>query len=407
MSRKQLIVLSLGGTITMMPQAEGGIAPKLGAADLVASVPDLAAVAEIEAESPSRLPSPSLTPVHLVAVAQRIAAAFDRGADGAVVIQGTDTIEESTFLLDLLVPGDRPVAVTGAMRGADAPGADGPANLLAAARVAASEEARGLGALAVLNYDIHAARFVQKSHTTLPSAFSSPMVGPIGAVAEGQPRVFVRVERRPVLPVADGPPAPVALLRWAMGDDGRMLGALPGLGYAGAVIEGMGAGHVPADAAEAVGALAARMPVVLASRSVAGPVFTSTYGYPGGEIDLIRRGAIPAGILSGLKARLLLGLALRRGGGREAAAAARPPRPPSPRTCKRVHGRPPPRRLAARRHARRRAGDRAGTRRATTTAPSPSPTRTTSSPARTATTRAASSSPGGPPPTIRRPDWRG
>ena len=96
------------------------------------------------------------------------------------MIQGTDTIEESAFLLDLLVDSDKPVVITGAMRGADAPGADGPANLLSAAIVAAAPESRGLGTLAVLNYDIHAARFVQKSHTALPSAFLSPLVGPIG-----------------------------------------------------------------------------------------------------------------------------------------------------------------------------------------------------------------------------------
>jgi L-asparaginase len=319
---KRLLMLSLGGTITMVPSAGGGIAPKLGAAELVASVPDLATVARIEAESAARLPSPSLTPGILVEVAQRIEAAFADGVDGAVVIQGTDTIEESAFILDALVPGDKPVVMTGAMRGADAPGADGPANLLAAARVAVSGTARGLGALAVLNYDIHAARFVQKTHTTLPSAFASPLVGPIGAVAEGRPRIHARVARLPVLPAADGAPAPVALVTWAMGDDGRVLAALPGLGYAGAVIAGMGAGHVPADAADAVGALAARIPVVLASRSAAGPVFTSTYGYAGGEIDLMGRGLISAGMLTALKARLLLGLALRDGGGRDAAARA-------------------------------------------------------------------------------------
>jgi L-asparaginase len=312
-------MLSLGGTITMVPSAGGGIAPKLGAAELVASVPELASVARIESESAARLPSPSLTPAILVDVARRIEAAFANGVDAAVVIQGTDTIEESAFLLDVLVGGDRPVVMTGAMRGADAPGADGPANLLAAARLAASDTARGLGTLVVLNYDIHAARFVQKTHTTLPSAFASPLVGPIGAVAEGRPRIHARVDRLPVLPAADGPPAPVALVTWAMGDDGRVLQALPGLGYRGAVIAGMGAGHVPAEAAEAVGALAAHMPVVLASRSAAGPVFTGTYGYPGGEIDLIARGAIPAGMLGALKARLLLGLALRGSSARDAA----------------------------------------------------------------------------------------
>jgi L-asparaginase len=287
---------------------------------LVASVPALAEAAQIEARSPFRLPSPSLTPANLVEVALVIEASFAAGFDGAVVVQGTDTIEESAFILDLLVGGDLPVVMTGAMRGADAPGADGPANLLAAARVAASPEARGLGALVVLNYDIHAARFAQKSHTALPSAFASPLVGPIGVVAEGRPRFFARVGRNPVLAAADGPPAPVALVKVPMGDDGRLFGGLPGLGYAGAVVEGMGAGHVHADVAPLLGELARRIPVVLAARPTAGPVFSATYGYPGGEIDLIRRGLVPGGYLTGLKARLLLGLALR--GGREAGAAA-------------------------------------------------------------------------------------
>jgi L-asparaginase len=114
----------------------------------------------------------------------------------------------------------------------------------------------------------------------------------------------------------------VALVKAAMGDDGRLLAALPGLGYAGVVIEGMGAGHVPADVAPLVGDLAAKIPVVLASRAMTGPVFTKTYGYPGAEIDLIKRGVQPAGYLSGLKARLLLGLVLRSKKGAAAVAEA-------------------------------------------------------------------------------------
>jgi len=322
MKRPRVLVLSLGGTITMVPSEGGGIAPKLGAAELVASVPALAEVAEIEARSPFRLPSPSLGADQVVAVAQEIVADFAAGFDGAVVVQGTDTIEETAFLLDVLVPGDKPVVITGAMRGADAPGADGPANLLSACILAASAEARGLGTLAVLNYDIHAARFVQKSHTALPSAFLSPLVGPLGAMIERRPQIYARVARAPSLDADLGAPLPVALLKWAMGDDGRLAEAVPDLGYAGLVIEGMGAGHVPAAAAPLLGAVAARIPVVLASRAMTGPVFTGTYGYAGGEIDLIARGLIPAGHLSGLKARLLLGLALRGGGGAAAAEAA-------------------------------------------------------------------------------------
>ena len=323
MPSPRLLFLSLGGTITMVPAASGGIAPKLGAAELVASVPALAEVGDIEARSPFRLPSPSLTMANLVDVAGEIERGFASGFDGAVVIQGTDTIEESAFLLDLLVDSDKPVVVTGAMRGADAPGADGPANLLAAAKVAASADSRGLGTLVVLNYDIHAARFVQKSHTALPSAFLSPLVGAIGVVAEGRPRFYVRVARNPSLPIVGGAPAPIALVKIPMGDDGRQLATLPGLGYAGAVIEGMGAGHVHADVAPMLGDLAAKIPTVLASRAMTGPVFSATYGYPGGEIDLIKRGLVPAGYLSGLKARLLLGLALRTRPGDVGAVFAR------------------------------------------------------------------------------------
>lgn len=322
MKRPRLLFLSLGGTITMVQNNSGGIAPKLGASELIASVPALAEVADIEAHSPFRLPSPSLTLENLVEVARLITEGFAAGIDGAVVIQGTDTIEESAFLLDLLVDAAKPVVVTGAMRGAEAPGADGPANLLAAARVAAAPEARGLGTLVVLNYDIHAARFVQKSHTTLPSAFESPQSGRLGLVAEGRPRFFARVLPTPRYAVGDGPPPPIALVKCAMGDDGRQLSTIPDLGYAGMVLEGMGAGHVLASVAPIVGAVAAKIPVVLASRLTTGPVFTQTYGYDGSEIDLIKRGVIPAGYLSGLKARLLLGLVLRRDRGSVAEAFA-------------------------------------------------------------------------------------
>jgi len=314
MTLPRLLFLSLGGTITMVPDAGGGITPQLGAAELVASIPELAKVAQIEARSPMRLPSPSLSLANLVDVAREVEEGFRQGVDGAVVIQGTDTLEESAFLLDLLVPGDKPVVVTGAMRGADAPGADGPANLLAAALVATSQEARGQGVFVVLNYDIHAARFVQKMHTTHPSAFESPLTGPLGVVAEGRPRFYTRVDRKPCLPIALGAPPPVPLIRIAMGSEGRFLNALPDLGYKGLVVEGLGAGHVPADMAAVMGEISARIPVALASRCAAGPVFTSTYGYPGGEIDLVRRGLIPSGFLTGLKARLLLGLALRSDG---------------------------------------------------------------------------------------------
>jgi L-asparaginase len=310
----RLLVLSLGGTITMTGGGTGGIQPKLGAADLVAAVPALADIAEIEARSPFRLGSSSLTIENVAGVAGAIRDGFAEGFDGAIVIQGTDTIEETAFALDLLIEDEQPVVVIGAMRGAEAPGADGPANLYAAALVATDPQASGLGTLVVLNDEIHAARFVRKAHTALTSTFVSPFLGPLGLVAEGRARLLARIAPTPKLPVpADAVLPPVALLKFAMGDDGRLVRALPGLGFKGAVLEGMGAGHVPGVIADMVGELAGAMPVVLASRTLGGPVFTRTYGYPGSEIDLLGRGLIPAGLLQGPKARLLLTFALAAG----------------------------------------------------------------------------------------------
>ena len=314
MTLPRILLLSLGGTITMTRSGEGGIVPTLTAADLAASVPGLAAVAAVETLSPLRRPSAGLTLDDLIGVAHTLNDRLAGGLDGAVVIQGTDTIEETAFVLDSLVAGDKPVVVTGAMRGPESAGADGPGNLLAAAIVAGSAAARGLGVLAVLNDEIHAARLVQKAHTALPSAFRSPLAGPVGLVIEGEARIFLRPGRGPVLTESlREEPAPVALLKMGIGDDGRLLAALPGLGFRGVVIEGMGAGHVPEALAETVSALVERIPVVLASRAETGPVFSRTYGYPGGEIDLLARGALSAGILSGVKARLLLQILLRAG----------------------------------------------------------------------------------------------
>lgn len=314
MARPKLLLVSLGGTITMTPGHGGGIAPTLSGDDLVRAAPALEDIAVIETASPFRLPSASLTIADLHTVAELLKRELGGDSAGAIVVQGTDTIEETAFVLDLLVGGEKPVVVTGAMRGADAPGADGPANLLAAARTAVSPQARGLGVLVVLNDTIHAARFVQKTSTFLPNAFVSLGRGPLGEVVEGEARIAMRIRRRPVLEgVAADADQPVALVTVGLADDGRLLGALPGLGYRGAVIEAMGAGHVPSVMVSPLAELAGAIPVVLSSRVASGSVFTRTYGFPGSEIDLVERGLIAGGAVGGIKARLLLSLLLAAG----------------------------------------------------------------------------------------------
>ena len=138
---------------------------------------------------------------------------------------------------------------------------------------------------------------VQKTHTALPDAFRAPGAGPVGLVAEGRLRVLARpVRALPAVAMPRGREIPaVALLRVGLDDDGRILEALPALGFAGVVIEGMGAGHVPARWADLVSRAVELMPVVLASRVAAGPVFERTYGFAGSETDLLARGVVRAG----------------------------------------------------------------------------------------------------------------
>ena len=323
MSLPRVLVVSLGGTITMTSSAAGGITPTLTAEHLISSVPQLAAVASLEAVTKFSLPGASLSVDKLAEVAALLREQFAQGVDGAVVVQGTDTIEDTAFVLDLLTDGSRPVVVTGAMRGPQAPGADGPANLLAAVTVAGDQRLIGHGVTVVLNDEIHAARWVQKCHTGLTSAFESPGTGRMGVVVEGRVELLMRPPT--ALPRVTAPlsqPNRVAQVSLGLGEEGWLLPALSGLGYRGAVVEGMGAGHVPAAAVPALAALMTQMPVVLCTRVRAGRVFRKTYGFPGSEMDLIARGLIPCGHLSAGKARLMLSLLLASGADDTAIRAA-------------------------------------------------------------------------------------
>jgi L-asparaginase len=312
-----ITVISIGGTIAMTPvEAGDGVAPSLGAADLLREVPGLDRVARLNAVGFRRLPGAHLELADVIELAGRIEREVERGA-GVVVTQGTDTLEEVAYALDLLLSPQRPVVVTGAMRNPSVLSPDGPANLSAAVRVAASPDAIGTGVLVVMDDEIHSARLVQKSHSSGLGAFSS-FPGPIGWLSEGRVSIVLR-------PVGDGQiavppdrdPPPVALLTASLADDGRLLDRLHGAGYAGAVIEALGGGHLPAPMAERAAALAERMPVVFSTRVGSGEVLRQTYDFPGSEVDLIRRGLIPSGALDGPKARVMLILSLLAGLDRE------------------------------------------------------------------------------------------
>ncbi len=314
-----LAIGAMGGTIAMTPAAPNApVRPGLDAHALVAAAPGLADLAELRVENICNIPSPSITVAEVVRALNFARRSLAAGAVGVLLTHGTDNLEETAYLLDLLWDDDDPIVVVGAMRSAMVPGADGPANLMAAALTASSSDARGLGVLTCLNDTVHLASRVTKSSSMAMETFDSPGFGPVGRVVEGAfRRRWGMVSARPVaLPVPTAGPIDVALLETAFGEDGRIITAVHRAGYRGIVVAGSGVGHMSASAADAVSvAIADGVTVVVASRTSSGGTATAIYGYAGSEADLIERGAIMAGELSPRKARLLLHVLLDAGWG--------------------------------------------------------------------------------------------
>jgi len=307
-----VVVVSTGGTITMRPEpGTGKLVPILSGDELVESLgwPE---APPLELDDFLSVPSFDVHGELALSLARRVAGhAAHPGARGVVVPHGTDTMEESVYLVDRLLDADTPVVFTGAQRGADQPDADGPRNLRDAIRLAASEDARGLGALVVFAGDIHAAREVRKVHTSALRAFDSPGYGPIGHV-DGVVLSLRRSPRRaPALPLPERL-AKVDLHRLYAGSDGRFVRHSLETGAEAVVLEGTGRGNANDQVVEAVrDASAQGIPVVVCSRCIAGRV-EPVYGRGGGR-DLEEAGALFAGDLAGPKVRVLLQIALGSG----------------------------------------------------------------------------------------------
>lgn len=310
MSLPAVAIGALGGTIAMTSTDGSGVVPTLSAAALAGAVPDLADVAQVRVETLAMVPSGSLDEVMVLSALRWARDAVAAGAAGVVLTQGTDTLEESAYLLDLFWDLPEPLVVTGAMRSPQVPGADGPANLLAAVRCATASDSRDRGVLVVLADEIHVARRVAKADSMSTGAFRSPVFGPVGRCVEAGvayadlPGRLAPALPLPVLDPTRGPRVP--LLTTYLGDRGDLLELVRTSGVDGVVIAGFGAGHVSAAMAEVVGRVAGEVPVLLASRTGAGPIARTTYAYPGSEVDLLARGALGTGWLAPVKARLLL-----------------------------------------------------------------------------------------------------
>jgi L-asparaginase len=309
-------VITTGGTIAMRHDASaGGAIPALRSEDFLKQLPQ--DVRAVDIEEYCNLPSAHLTVDTIWGLRTRVAELVeDDEVQGVVVTHGTDTMEETAYLLDLTVDTDKPIALTGAMRTASDVGYEGMANLLATIRVAASDTARGLGALVVMNQEIHAARQVSKTHTQSLDTFKSLGLGPLGRV-DGDKVVLDRRVARQHIPCSRLN-QDVYLVKLAVGMDVAFLRQLMARRAAGVIIEALGGGRVPPPWMPTIReAVQQGMVVVIASRCPSGRVYDA-YGYEGAYRDLDRAGVVFAEGVNGQKSRIMLMVALGEDRDREA-----------------------------------------------------------------------------------------
>lgn len=308
-------MLFTGGTISMkFDAAAGGAVPALSADEILEAARGIRDIAPLETEQWGRYPGPHMTVERQWALRGRIAELLAREDIGGVVVtHGTDSLEETAYLVARSTASEKPVVFTGAMRSASDLGWDGPANLVDAVTIAAAPAARGTGVTVTFNGRIFAALDEAKTHTHLLDAFESPGLGPLGVVDEGQVlfRRAVLAAPRPLMPAA--PATPVDLVTAYAGADARLVDAARESGAKGLVVAAMGRGNVPPEMVPGIErAIAAGLPVVITSRAQRGRV-GMTYGYPGGGRRLAEMGCWFAGPRRPTQARVDLMLALGAG----------------------------------------------------------------------------------------------
>jgi L-asparaginase len=307
------VMLATGGTIAMKndPVSHAPV-PAVSGEELLASVPQINEVAHMEVKNLSNVPSGYMDEVRWAELQRATVAALKRPEVSAVIIShGTDTLEETAYFLDLTVASDKPIILIGAQRNGSDFDFDGPRNLLNAARLCASDQAKGKGAMLVMNGQINAAREVAKTHTSDVETFKSGDFGFLGNVDEDRVVFYRTPLRRQHIELKDGKLPYVEIVPMFGGATGTMVRAAVAAGAKGIVIQALGWGNVnPPMFAAIKEALKAGIPVVISTRVPNGRVLPH-YGYEGGGKTLMDAGAVMADNLSPQKARILLMLALQ------------------------------------------------------------------------------------------------
>ena len=309
----RLRLLATGGTIASRSGTAGRTA-QLSAAQLLEQIAPLPPTIEVETQDVQATLSFALQLPDVQSLAQQVAAALESGVDGVVITHGTDSMEETAFLLDLLHDDPRPVILTGAQRPADSPAPDGPANLYAALLAAAAGEARNCGVLLMFDGIAWPARGVQKVDSLGSAGFGAPGRGPVLRVI-GDAVLPLAVPVRLASPLTDPYRAlpRVDVIPMYLGVDATAVRAAVDAGARGLVVAAFGAGNTPPAITKALkDVLRSGLPVLICTRVAAGPV-EPLYG-GGGGADLWEAGALFGADLTPWQGRLLLAAALAAGG---------------------------------------------------------------------------------------------
>ena len=311
---KKIAIIFNGGTISMkIDEKIKAAVPSLSADEIMSMIPGVEDYAEIEAYTFSSMPSPHMTLETMLKLSKFTTELVERDEiDGVVITHGTDTLEETAYLLDLTVKTKKPVVVTGAMRSGSELGYDGPFNLATSICTAISDEAVGRGVLVCFNGELNSASEVTKANSMALNAFRTPNFGPIGIV-DNDNVIFYRdanhLEKYDVSEIKKQ----VALIKCVVDMDSSYIDYLIEKGCGGIVIEALGRGNVPPKMVEGIKkAIELEIPVVVVSRCFEGRVFES-YGYEGGGKQLKDLGVIFGDTLPGQKARIKLILAINSG----------------------------------------------------------------------------------------------
>jgi len=306
----EVTVISTGGTIAST-RSEAAATPQKGGEELVTAVPELSEYATLSVREVAQVASFDMDIETIANVGDAAAEAIAGGADGVVVTHGTDTMEETAYVLDLTRDFDAPVVLTGAQRRPDEHSPDGPANLLTAIRATTHDRLRAAGSVYVaFDMELHSPRDVTKDHTSALGTFESPGKGPVASVTRQNIRIHLQPESTTETLAPTRTTADVRMIKSAVGVGSRQIEAAVEQGVDGIVVEATGLGNTTSSLGRAIADVVADgVPVVVASRCHAGAT-APVYGTDGGGRTLVDNGAVQAGDLPAHKARLKLALAL-------------------------------------------------------------------------------------------------